>query len=321
MSEILTGWIPFDERTDEQNEIHDGIVAKMPAFSLPSMGTPEKGTKLQLTQLWRHPLVVKLFGFAYPGIHQLTGSCVWAAGEVALQTLVFVETLMKNEPEKMIQVFALLNYGMSRKRGGMRGRGEGSFGSTFAESCIEDGAGDVRIEKLNLPKPKNDGMLVWTRDTEFTWSDGNHASDDVRQESKLHPIKSAAQLPGFESVRDSILNGYPVTRAFSTFVNPGTARVKDGALIGSYNGRGGHQESWLDYWHHPNLGELIWEQNQWGHTIYGADPGGGPGGGCWIQAEEVDRQCKRGEIYAFSQYDGYPAQPKVMDWATQSFFS
>jgi hypothetical protein len=94
-------------------------------------------------------------------------------------------------------------------------------------------------------------------------------------------------------------------------------------LIGTYNGRGGHQESWLGYWNHPQEGELIYEMNQWGENAYGNDPGGGAAGGCWIRIVDVDKQCRSqyAEIYALSQYDGYPAQPEVFDWSKQSFYS
>lgn len=108
------------------------------------------------------------------------------------------------------------------------------------------------------------------------------------------------------------------------FVNPGTARVVSGALVGSYNGRGGHQQSWLGYWNHPELGELIWEQNQWGANAYGADPGGGPAGGCWVRLSDVDQFCRDqyAEVYCLSQYEGYPdRREEVLDWTNNPFLS
>lgn len=321
MSDLPLGWISFDERTDDQHKVHNDIVAKMPSFGLIG-DTPAVGTKILLTDSWKHPKVIAALGREYPGIHQVTGSCVAAGGGNVVNTLNFIEVCSNREPEKLALWFWLYNYGKSRQRAGMRGRGEGSFGSTFAESVSKDGNVDIEAEGLNLPKPSFDGQLVWSQSVEMQWSDGAAAPSSVVQAAKPQTIYAAPLVDGYQ-VRDSIINGYPCTRASTQFVNPGTAQVKNSALVGSYNGRGGHQESWLGYWNHPQLGELIWEQNQWGANAYGKDPGGGPAGGCWIRLDDVDKMCKRqdAEVYAFSQFAGYPAQPDVFDWLNQSFFS
>lgn len=318
MSSIIIpplGWKPFEERTDAENMIHNAIVRRMPSFSLPAMGKPEVGTKVLFTDLWRHPKALAALGFDFIGWHQFTGSCVGVGGGNAAQTLIMIDALIRNELEKIILYFWPYNYGRSRLLGGMRGEGEGSFGSTFSQSLEQDG-GTAWLKELGCPDfSMGNGMEIGAR-AERTWSDGNEANAALRAEAVKHKFISAPLSSG-EQVRDAIMNGYPVTRAFSTFVNPETATVRNGVLLGRYNGRGGHQESWLGYWHHPQNGELIYEMNQWGLNAYGKDPGGGADGGCWLSIDEVDRQCRNGEIYALSQYDGYPAQPdipKLMNW-------
>lgn len=317
------GFIEYQVRTNEQRDASDRVMAAMPRFSMPSQGKPEVGTKILLPDLWKHPKVVDALGFAYPGWHQITGSCVGVAGGDTCFTVCCVDVLRNNEPEKIVIPWWPYNYGRSRLLGGMRGKGEGSFGSTFAQSCVEDGTPDMRLPELVLPQPKNTDGLILGKQVELEWSDGTRASQPLRDEAKKRLIRTVTPVSSAEGVRDAILNGYGCTRAFSTYVNPGSATVKNGALVGRYNGRGGHQESWLGYWNHPQNGELIWEQNQWGLNVYGQDPGGGPLGGCWIPIDEVDRQCKAqyAEVFAFSQYEGYPAQPDVYDWANSSFFS
>lgn len=313
------GWVAYEERTDEQNAAHEASLAKMPAFDLPPQGTPEKGTKILLSDTWKHARVRKALGMDFPGWHQFTGSCVGVGGGNAAQTCSFLDVLMRGDSELLLMLFWPYNYGRSRQLGGMRGRGEGSFGSTFAQSMAEDGVVGW-LPELDLPTFKVAGQLDIGKAAELEWSDGSRASQAIRQAAKPRKITSAPVGTG-EGVRDAILNGYCCTRAFGTFVNPGSAQVRDGVLIGSYNGRGGHQESWLGYWHHPNRGELILEMNQWGQDVYGIDPAGGPAGSCWVPIEECDRQCRNGEIYALSQYDGYPAQPEVFDWLKQSLWS
>lgn len=242
-------------------------------------------------------------------------NCVGVGGGNATQTLIMVDALIRNELEKIILAAWPYNYGRSRQLGGMNGQGEGSMGSTYAKSLALDGVSDW-IASLGLPQVTQGDQLLIGQQAEMQWSDGRKGSPELRTEAGQHKVISAPLSSGAE-VRDAIINGYPVTRAFSTFVNPNSASVRNGVLIGHYNGRGGHQESWLGYWNHPQNGELIFEMNQWGKAVYGKDPGGGADGGVWLSIDEVDRQCQSGEIYALSQYDGYPAQPdvpKLVNW-------
>lgn len=318
--DLPLGWIEPAKRTDEQQDIHAAIVGRMPAFNLVGAGTPAVGTKVLLTDLWTRPEVKESLGFFFSGWHQFTGSCVGVGGGNGCQTLNFVDAFIRNEPEEIILAAWPYNYGRSRQFAGMNGQGEGSLGSTFAKSVGDDGVSDW-IAKLGLPEVKETDQLVIGKSQELAWSDGRKASPELRAEAKQHRVTFAPLSRGAQ-VRDAIINGYPVLRAFGTFANPGTTSVKNGARIGTYNGRGGHQESWLGYWNHPQNGELIYEMNQWGKNVYGADPGGGAPGGCWISIDAVDRACqdRYAEIYALSQYDGYPSQPKFFDWMQRSFY-
>ena len=319
MTDLPLGWIDFHERTDEQNLIHDRIVGTLPVFGLVSE-QPAVNTKVLLTNLWTKQEVKDALGFAFPGWHQFTGSCVGVGYGNGIQTLNFIDAFIRNELERIILAFWPYNYGRSRQLAGMNGPGEGSLGSTIAKSGSIDGTSDW-IKTLGLPEVKNTDQLVIGKSQELVWSDGKHAPQAVRTEALPHKVTSA-QLSSGAQVRDSIINGYPVLRAFGKFVNPGSTQVRSGVRIGTYNGSGGHQESWLGYWNHPQLGELIYEMNQWGQQVYGADPGGGALGGCWISLDDVDRQCRSqySEIYALSQYDGYPAQPRFFDWIQRSFY-
>lgn len=311
------GWIPPSERTEAQHEAHAEAAATMlPRGSLAhlAMGTPPVGTKVMLTDSWKAPAVVDAFGQPYPGWFQSTGCCVGVGGGNALQTLVCIEGT-RSQDEKIFKVFWPLDYGISRYLSGDRGPGEGSLGSTFAKAVTANGVIDAASSGLPTIGT-HDGMWSYGQATEMQWSDGSRIGQNWLTEAKKHVLKSATACGSATEVRDAILNGYPVTRAFSYFCNPGTAKVQDGALVGTYNGRGGHQESWLGYWNHSTLGEMIWEQNTWGQSVYGNDPGGGPAGGVWIKIADIDRMCRSGEaeIYAFSQFDGFPLQHDFNPW-------
>lgn len=325
MIDMPTGWIPFPELTDDQKQFHQACVAEMPAFS--QFGDkPPVGTKVLLSDVWRHQKVVDAVGYAFPGWYQFSGSCVCVGGTTAAQTLNFWEPIFKNDPDKIVVLWGWYNYGRSRLAAGMRGRGEGSFGSTFAKSLKDDGIVDARLDELKSEVAniiQASGMIAISKSDEMKWSDGTTASEKLRELAKPHPVFSAPASSG-AAVRDGILSGYPFTRAGMKFVNPGTARVVSGALVGRYNGRGGHQQSWLGYWNHPELGELIWEQNQWGANAYGSDPGGGPAGGCWVRLSDVDQFCRDqyAEVYCLSQYEGYPdRREEVLDWTNNPFLS
>ena len=326
--EISLGWIEPQRRTNEEQDLHLATVAAMPKFVMPSLGgTPPKGTKIILSKFWHAPEVKAAYGQDYTGCRQVTGFCVGAGGQNVLVTTSIIDVLQNKESEKISLPFALYNYGQSRARAGMRGEGEGSFGSTFAASCAEDGSPDMFYEDIKLPKPVDYSRgWCWGKALELDWSNGafSGAQGEVKKEAKKRLIKTVTPVSTGESVRDAILQGYSCTRASMKFVSPGTARDKFGALVGTYTGRGGHQESWIGYWHHEQLGELIYEMNQWGREeVYGTDPGGGEPGGCWISMDDINDMCddRDAEVYAFSQYDGYPVQPKVYDWTAQSFLS
>lgn len=75
-----------------------------------------------------------------------------------------------------------------------------------------------------------------------------------------------------------------------------------------------HQESCHAYWRHPTLGEIFRIQNQWFMEQGGvAKPVHGeptlllePPGGFWIPKVEMDYQCRTGEVFAFTGFQGLP---------------
>lgn len=324
MSKPILGFIDETQRTPEQQEVNHTILSAMPKYSMPSHffgTTPPKGTKILLPDLWKAERITKALGLIFPGFWQLTGSCVGAGGGNAIFTTSCVDILKRGDQEKPIIPFWMHLYGISRQLANLRGKGEGSLGTTFAKAAINFGCFEYQENGLVLPSPKNTSAkgFCYSENAEMAWSDGASIGNNYRSVGKNHLIKTVTPVSSATEVRDGILNGYAFTRAGTFYVDYGTARVVDGVCLGSYNSNGGHQETWLGYWHHPTRGELIWEQNQWSADCYVADPGGGPRGGCWIPMDQVDKFCrhKYSEVFAWSQYEGYPEQPEVYDWATR----
>jgi hypothetical protein len=242
-------------------------------------------------------------------------NCVGAGGGNMWATLAFYESIVAGEAELAKVPFWLLPYGRSRFYCGMKTPGEGSLGSCFARAAVEDGT--LEYDRYGLPQPtsRDDGW-IWGRNVEMSWSDGDaRQSLDALEHSRKHLIKTAAQCRSASDVWQALVNGYPVTCASMYAHNGGRVQGegKDAVLLASRSGSWAHQMSILACRKHPQFGNLFWLHNQWGLRAHGICPTGMPPGGVWIKASDVDWIC-RDEVYAFSQYNGFPAPSKPLDW-------
>lgn len=311
------GWIPFHARTVEMDDAHAAALAKMrPMFTLAG-SAPDPGPYVNLMDTWKAPAVVQALGFEFPGIHQLTGSCVGAGLGNCTFTLQAVEVLLKNDPEQIFVPFWLFTYGISRMLIGETSEGEGSLGSAAAEAAKD--FGEFGQQEPGLPAFSNNDGLTWGDKTELKWSNGKAIGNNWLQIGKKHLIKSTDPVKSAAQGRDAIRNGYPLTFASPWYMNPGSEQVKgskEPACVGSLSGNGGHQTSILAVWDHPELGLLFWNENQWGLSVYKECPKIKRRAGCWMTERDFEKVARSGdgEIYAFSQYDGYPAQ--TLPWAS-----
>lgn len=208
------GWIPFALRS--QAQALAAVVAEAtapPRFAIRGNQRSD-AEKVCLTDLWKHPETVQALGFAYPGTHQLTGSCVGAGGGNGLFSLIAADAIMRRDPARIVVPFWLLPYGRSRYYMGDRSPGEGSLGGTFAKAVREDGTLDAKA--AGLPPFTNEDGLVWGSRVEYSWSDGD-AEQTMRllPESRKHLVQSTAACKSADDVRDAIRNYYPVTIASS----------------------------------------------------------------------------------------------------------
>ena len=130
-----------------------------------------------------------------------------------------------------------------------------------------------------------------------------------------HLFKTASPCKDSGDVREAICNGYAVTNASMWgCTNPRVKGSKYPILVGTHNTEWSHQTSFLAWWEHPELGEHIWYMNQWGKGAHGKCPSGMPEGGMWLPMKEVDSICREGEVFAFSQFEGFPSNdiPKTL---------
>lgn len=296
------GWIEPLLRTPEQERCHDQAMFAMPKLSLPAKAGNEEA-KVDLTELWETLEVIEALGWKFPGVYQQTGSCVGAGLGNAAFTLCCVEVLRLADPEKIIVPFWLLPYGRSRLYGGMRTPGEGSFGSTAARAAKEDGFLDAR--QAGLPMFTNEEGLVWSENTERSWSDGDAQQTlDLLPESRKHLVGTVSQVRNTDELEQGIRNLYPATNASSLI--PNVTIGDDGEAYGKVARSGGHQTTFLGVWKHPSKGRLFKYVNQWS-TRWGKK------GACWIPDSDAQAIINDGqETFLFSQYQGYPVQS--LDW-------
>jgi hypothetical protein len=312
------GFIPKKDRTPDQLDAHARAEAKMVRFTLPPP-TLAPGTKIVLSDFWNKPEVVAETGLTWDRspFHQLTGSCVGCGGGNALYTLMAVQRMLSQGATKAFVPFWPFDYGRCRYNEGDRGQGEGAMGSSFAETIVKEGVLDAATAGLTAFQ-KTDGLTLTERE-EYQWSDG--ASSLVTKwldAAKVHPVGSAAPCRSAAEIKAAIVNGYPITFACNNYIGNAsvTGSGDDAAVVGYWNGSGGHQQWVFGYWDNPTLGPLYAVGNNWPRGTYPKDPAGLPLVCCWVKETKVDSAIQNldSEVYALSHLSWFPAQPNLLDY-------
>lgn len=304
--EINCGWIPPHDRTAAANKADAAFQAEMPRFTIRGRFAAAE----RRYALWKACRAV--LGRDLDYVWQQTGSCVGAGGDNAARTGMCVEIALKGEPEEYRPTWWLYAYGRSRHLGGIRGRGEGSFGSAWAKAATTDGILEMDPAGLpDLPDYKTQaGWIVQPGNTEMEWSDGARIATHWLTHGRTHLFKTAARIRNKDEAFEAIANGYPLTQASSFgFRNPAVKGTRFPIRVATWNGTWHHQ-TWMDeVWDHPELNGVYFRWgNNWGPDAHGAPTCDEPAGGVYVHESLVDRLCKEGEVFALSAFDGFPAR-------------
>lgn len=319
------GWISPRHRTNRQHDAHAMASRSMMRFSLP-IPKLAKGERIMLTQFWNDPDVVADTGVPFQRKHQLTGSCVEAGFWNAAVSTICAQRKAADKPTKAFIPFTYHNYALSRHYMGDDNPGEGSLGSTIARSAANDGLRDWVPGTDGMPNYTNadgDGFKV-TSSIEMTWSSYKKSRsniDKILTTSKQHLFGSVAELNSLDDIMAASGNGKGIAFACNYYV--GSASIKgtgkNARVVGTWNGRGGHQQSIHGFENNEELGFLAAVGNNWDKNTYPQDPGGLPWCFCWVPFEGrggVEWAMKQdGEVYAYSQLPWFEAMPKLMDWS------
>jgi hypothetical protein len=303
---VEAGWLPPDRRDHYQTAIDAIIRETIPALAVPRGGANDDATKVCLWDCWA-PAYPK----GWPGIHQITGSCVGAGGGNALFSLACADVVKRRDPERAVVPFWLLPYGISRMLAGLNSRGDGSWGTTFAKAVRE--FGHIPADTDGLPQPREQDGLVWGQQVELDWSQGKKIPAKYLDAARPHLVKSTALCRSTDDVRDAVKNYYAVTCA-SNWGGLMRPPVTDGVLLNRRATTWNHQMSVQAWTDHPRLGELFYIQNQWG-DCHGRCPTGAPAGGFWINKKDMAAIVAQDEVFAFSAFEGFPALVQPMDFS------
>lgn len=299
------GWLPIES---QPIELQKKFESKLIPFSI-------TGEDADVKEALLYKVVNKAAGYEFFPWDQKTGSCVGHGALAVMATLQAVEIVTSGQTyEEWRCPFILYNYGQSRSRGGLHGEGEGSFGSSMAESLNEDGCPPL---DPSYPQPikQSDGSWTWGSSAEMRWSNGDRPPMDIKATANKFKVRSTSKLNNSNDVKTALRNGYPVTIASGWW---GFASLKvapkgsPAVQLASKSDSWGHQQSCLGYTEHPEFGLIFLIQNSWGNA-HGTPPGsyGEPKGSYWMKASDMDRICRE-EVFSFSNFDGYPA--RKIDW-------
>lgn len=301
----LFGWVTPAERTPAQHEANERILAGMPKFQLIGNYREEKGKWF----LWEFAKRVN-GGKHIRYVNQVTGSCVGAGGGNAVKTLAHVE-IANGDPEEWPkdEFWWLYTYGQSRKRAGLGGRGEGSFGSAYAEAIVKDGIffrTEGKEANASLPDYEyRDGWIRLPQSVEMEWSDG--ASKNIEPFKSLglkHLVKTAAKINSSDEAKAAIANGYPITIASNFGTRTIRAQGNPQVQLAEWDDRWPHQMHCCACWDHPDLGLIFYILNNWGSDAHPNPLNDEPPGGFWIRASTFDLMLKD-EGFALSALNGF----------------
>lgn len=255
------GWISPAHRTPEQLRLTYAYHQSLrPVYR----GDPVPDTALL-------PLLeLRVLGRLAPRIWQQSGSCVGAGAARAYLHAIIGDIACRGDRETVEVCYPWATYGMGRQLGGLRGRGDGSFGAAQAQAVREWGM--LRSTDSRLPKATQTGLwLRWTAETEREWS--WPPSWPVRieaSEAQQYRIGEAARITTVQQAAEMVARGYGITLA--SMLGTSGARDRGGVLIANWDDQWAHQMPVPGYATHPQEGRIWLVDNNWGPGAHKACP-------------------------------------------------
>lgn len=309
-----SGWIPPEHRTAVMTALHNEVIGAAPMFA-------EVNTLDDLPDSCVYAALQKSkLGKLRKRLYQRSGSCVGAGAAKAYQDAQAGDIIARGDAEELECPFPWATYGIGRMLGGMRGTGDGSFGSAQAKAIETWGmlrqAGVAILDQLPKPEELQEGneeaWLTWSAAIERQWS---HPSNWPIKEALLKELAAEAQIQSVARVRstDELAKAASQMYGITLASNYGTRTetVKSGFLIWAGDGSWAHQMSAGGYHTHPDLGRIWLIDNQWWRNAHKVCPylsALGVRGSGWIPDRDMARIISSGEVFVHSNTKGFPAR-------------
>lgn len=268
------------------------IVAQMPPFDLD--GIKRDNTRANV-RLWKFAKIVN-GGKHLPNTAQQIGDCVSWGAKNACDYLACKQIARDWRAHEFRPAFAPYIYGTSRVQIG-KGRihGDGSVGAWAAEAVRTFGVLAADFEGV----PEYSGRIA------SAWGKRGPPEEFI-EHARQFAVKTVAPVRSAAEVRDAICNGYPVTIA-SDWGGKMKPEVVDGRLLNKRSGTWNHQMCIIGYDGETGREPYYYVLNSWGAAAHGTPPDDAPPGGFWIREKDVEYIVRQGDSFAFSDFDGFPA--------------
>ncbi len=306
-------WISYDERDTEQKYLTDQFHEQIGEWGDLGLSFGEMPA-----QVIKEQDETDVLGELLLRIYQTSGSCVGCGSLTATMDSIIGDIIARGDFESVEIPFHLATYGVGRAIGGMRGRGEGSYGGAQAKAVNEFGF-IYHDDVPNLPKPTiKDGWMWYPKQTEIAWSHSSYFPDGHTKES-LGAFARKQQLLEFKRCRshEDVMAAKAARWGVTVACNFGTrgCRVVSERLVAKWDASWAHQQSVGGYDTTTDLGKLFEINNQW-RDAHGRCPllwGKYKSyGSYWVGDDVIDRMCATGEVYAFTRSTGRPVDG--WDW-------
>ena len=293
-TETFMGWVPPDQRDAETQATVETVVGGMPPFMIVgAVGGDDNAGKRVV--LWDYAKKVN-GGKHLPTFRQEIGDCVSMGAANAVNYLACMEIIRLGEREEYRPAFQPYLYGISRVQiGGGRINGDGSIGAWAAEGA----------RKYGVLFTTDEGVPTYSGSVARKWGNRPGPPQSMIDQAKDNLVHSTALVTSYEQVRDAICNGYPVSVASNRGFQM-QPRIDRGKSWGVPSGSWAHQMCFIgvdDDSARPGC-YLI---NSWGENAHGTPADDAPPGGFWVDAATVTQMVKQQDSFAWSQFDGFPA--------------
>lgn len=280
------------------------IAAMMPKFAITDADGNVVSGEGKSAELWRFTKLVN-GGKHIATWKQESGDCVSMGWSNAIAYRMGFQIAQDQRNEVLKIPFPPYCYGTSRVLIGKRqlGRQAGSVGAWAAQASQAYGV--LPTEQAESLGYRYSGQLA----DQWGWT--GPPRDTITYGSKFR-IRTVSQVRTWEDTRDALVHGYPVTVA-SNVGFTGGPYDRDGKRWLRSRGNWGHQMCFIGCEDRSGREKGAYCLNSWGTDAHPKPLNDEPLGGFWVDAATVQRMVSQNDSWAYSDFDGFPAE-QVADW-------